>query len=115
MSQGNLGDLLRNVTKMRKDLDKVQEGLKSRYVEAKAGGDRVQVTFNGRQELMKIQIDPGLLAPGPDGKTDVALLEDLIVAAISQGMEKSRSLMRTEMEKVTGDLGLAGMLPGLLG
>lgn len=115
MSQGNLGDLLRNVTKMRKDIDKVQESLKGRFVEARAGGDRVQVTLNGRQELMKIQIDPGLLAPGSDGKPDVALLEDLIVAALSQGMEKSKTLMRTEMEKVTGDLGLGGMFPGMFG
>ncbi len=115
MSQGNLGDLLRNVTRMRKDLDKVQEGLKGRYVEARSGGDLVQVTLNGKQELVKISLDPKLFAASADGKPDVALVEDLIVAAVSQGMEKSRALMRTEMEKVTGDLGLGGMLPGLLG
>ncbi|MBI4601932.1 MAG: YbaB/EbfC family nucleoid-associated protein, partial [Planctomycetes bacterium] len=46
---------------------------------------------------------------------DKALVEDLIVAAVSQGLEKSRALMRQEMEKVTGDQGLAGLLPGLLG
>ncbi len=115
MSQGNLGDLLKNVSRMRKDLDKVQESLKGRYVEAKSGGDLVQVTLNWRQDLVKISLDPKLFKAGEDGKLDVALIEDLIVAALSQGMEKSRTLMRQEMEKVTGDLGVAGMLPGLLG
>lgn len=115
MSQGNLSELLRNVTRMRKDLDKVQEGLKGRYVEAKSGGDLVTVTLNGRQDLVKISLDPKLVAPGADGKVDLALVEDLIVAAVGQGMEKSRALMRQEMEKVTGDLGLGGMLPGLFG
>ena len=115
MSQGNLGDLLRNVTRMRKDLDKVQEALKGRFVEARSGGDLVQVTLNGRQELVKISIDPKLFASGKDGSPDVSLVEDLIVAAVSQGMEKSRALMRQEMEKVTGDVGLGAMLPGLFG
>ncbi len=115
MSQGNLGDLLRNVTRMRKDMDKVQEGLKSRYVEARSGGDLVEVTLNGRQELVKLSLNPKLFNSGLDGKPDGALIEDLIVAAVAQGMEKSRALMRQEMEKVTGDLGMGGMIPGLFG
>ena len=115
MTQANIGDLLRNVTRMRKDLDKVQEGLKTKYVEGHAGGDLVDVTLNGRQDLVKIKLNQKLFPAGEGGKPDPALIEDLITAAVGQAMEKSRALMRQEMEKVTGDLGLAGMFPGLLG
>jgi len=115
MTQANLGDLLKNVTRMRKDMDKVQESLKTRYVEARSGGDMVEVTLNGRQELVKIKLNPKLFASGESGKPDAALIEDLIVAAIGLGTEKSKALMRQEMEKVTGDQGLGGMFPGLFG
>jgi len=115
MNPNNMGDLLRQVTRMRKDMDRVQEELKNRYVEARAGGELVDVTFNGRQDLVKISLDPSLFKPGADGRVDSSLVEDLILAAVAQGMEKSKKLMKEEMEKVTGDLGLGGVLPGLLG
>jgi len=112
MKANNVGDLLKQATRMRKDMDKVQEELKSRYVEGRAGGDLVQATVNGQQELVKVVISPKILGPGGDGKVDRELLEDLIVAAVSQGLEKSKALMKEELEKVTGG-GLGGMLPGL--
>lgn len=115
MNSNNMGDLLRQVTRMRKDMDKVQDELKDRYVEARAGGDLVEVTFNGRQDLVKISLDESLFASGSDGKVDVALIEDLIVAAMAQGTEKSRALMKEETDKVSEGLGLGDMLPGLLG
>jgi DNA-binding YbaB/EbfC family protein len=109
MNPNNLGDMVRQVARMRKDMEAAQEDLKSRYVEAEAGGGLIDVTVNGRQDLVKITIDPKALGKGtPD---DVSLLEDLIIAAVSQGMEKSRALMKEEMEKVTG--GLGGLLPGM--
>jgi len=115
MNPNNTGDLLRQVTRLRKEMDKVQEDLKNRYVAARAGGELVEVTFNGRQDLVKVSLDESLFAPGSDGKVDIALIEDLIVAAMAQGTERSKALMKEETDKVTGDLGLGGMLPGLLG
>ena len=111
MNPNNMGDLLRQVTRMRKDMDRVQEGLKTRFVEAKAGGDLVEVTLNGQQDLIKVSISPKIFESGGEGKVDVELLEDLIVAAVSQGIEKSKALMKEEMERVTG--GLGGLLPGM--
>jgi len=69
------------------------------------------VIFNGQQDLVKLAIDPKVVQPGSDGKVDIELLEDLIVAAVSQGIEQSKALMREEMNKVTG--GLGGAMPGL--
>lgn len=111
MSPGNMGDLVRQAGRMRKDMERVQEQLKERYVQASAGGDLVEVTLNGQQEVVKVSIDPKLFGDVAS-KVDVEMLEDLVLAAISQGIEKSKSLMKKEMEQVTG--GLGGMLPGLL-
>jgi DNA-binding YbaB/EbfC family protein len=110
MQGKNMGDLLKQVTRMRKDMERVSEELKSRYVEASAGGDLVRVTFNGQQELVKLSIDPRAVAPGSDGKVDIEMLEDLITAAVTQGVEKSKVLRNEEMDKASGGLG-AG-LPG---
>jgi DNA-binding YbaB/EbfC family protein len=107
----NVGDLLKNIGKVRKDLEKIQADLKNRVVEAKAGGELVKVLVNGQQELLKLTIDPSALpaAPaggGPPSRASLEMLEDLIVAAVSQGLEKSKTLKNEELEKATGGLGL---------
>ena len=76
-----------------------------------AAGGAVTVVFNGQQELMKISIDPKLVEPEADGSVDLEMLEDTIVAAVSEGLRESKDLMKTEMDKATG--GLSSTLPGL--
>jgi DNA-binding YbaB/EbfC family protein len=110
MSTGNMGDILRQAGRMRRDMEKVQEELKERYVEASAGEGLVEVMLNGQQEVVKISIDPEFFKDVAD-KVEVDLLEDLLLAALSQGVEKSKALMKTEMEQVSG--GLGGLMPGL--
>jgi DNA-binding YbaB/EbfC family protein len=107
----DMNDLMRQMGRMRKDMDSVTEELKERYVEAESGSGLIEVIFNGQQDLVKLAIDPKVVQPGSDGKVDIELLEDLIVAAVSQGIEQSKALMREEMNKVTG--GLGGAMPGL--
>lgn len=110
-SKQQMGDLLKQVTRMRKDMDRVNEELKERYLEASAGGGLVEVTMNGQQELIKISIDPQAVEPDSDGNVDVEMLEDLITAAINQGIEKSKALMSEEMDNASG--GMASGFPGL--
>jgi hypothetical protein len=106
----NVGDLLKNIGKVRKDLEKIQADLKNRVVEANAGGDLVKVLVNGQQEILKLTIDPRALPAAPAGegpsRAGLEMLEDLIVAAVSQGLEKSKTLKNEEIEKATGGLGL---------
>lgn len=113
MTSYNISDMLRQVTRMRKDIDKVQEDLRERYVEAEAGDGLVEVTVSGRQELARISLSPKLFEPGKDGSIDASIIEDLILAAVKKGVDKSRALMREEMEKATGDAGMGGLLSGL--
>lgn len=111
MSQKKPGDLIKQLSRMRKDLDRVHVELRERYLEASAPEDLVQVTFNGQQELMKISIDPRALTEGKDGKIDLEMLEDLIIVAINNGINKSKALMKEEMNDATG--GLADGFPAL--
>src|SRR5262245_14286545 len=105
MKINNVGDLLKNIGKVRKDLEKIQGDLRNRVVEASAGGDLVKVLVNGQQELLKVTIDPRALpasAPGEaSSRAGLEMLEDLIVAAVSQGLEKAKTLKSEEIEKAT--------------
>ena len=108
MNFNNMGDILRNAGKIRRDLDRVQEDLKERVLEVTTGDGLVTVLVNGQQELLKITISPKLVAPDAES---IEILEDVILAAISKGMEESRALKSEEIGKVTGGLGdgLAGL------
>ena len=113
MSVNNMGDLLKNAGKIRKQIDQVQEDLKERVVEGKAGDGLISVMVNGQQELLKLSISPDIAKHiASDDPDDIELLEDMIVAAVSQGMEKAKELKEAEIGKVTG--GMAGGLSGLL-
>jgi hypothetical protein len=68
----------------------------------------VTVHVNGRQELLSVKIDKEVVDPD-----DVQMLEDLILAAVSQGMKKSQEMYQEEMNKLTGGMNIPG-LSGLL-
>ena len=102
----NIGKIMKQAQEMQKRMAEVQEELKERVVEASAGGGVVTVHVNGAQELMDIKIDPEVV-----NKDDVGMLEDLITAALNEGLNKSRALAKEEMGKLTGGMGLP---PGLI-
>ena len=113
MSVNNMGDLLKNAGKIRKQIDQVQEELKERVVEAKAGDGMVSVMVSGQQELLKVSRSPDIASHiSSDDPDDIELLEDMIVAAVAQGIEKAKELKEAEISKVTG--GMASGLSGLL-
>ncbi|HLU47960.1 MAG TPA: YbaB/EbfC family nucleoid-associated protein [Planctomycetota bacterium] len=104
MKRNDVGDLLKQMSQMRKKMDRVQGELKERYVEASVGDGRVRATLNGQQEIVKLSIDPELVKPDEDGEVDISMLEDLVIAAINQGVERSKALMNDEMDKASGGL-----------
>ena len=82
---GNLADLMRNAGKIRESVEKATEALGQVQVEGTAGGGAVSAKVNGKMELLSVRIDPKLLADG-----DAELLEDLVTAAVNQGLTKAR-------------------------
>jgi len=103
----DLGGLLRQAQQLQEKLAAVQQELGARTVEASAGGGMVTAVVSGRLELVQIRIEPSLLeAP------DVQMLQDLVVAAVNEGIRAAQKMMTDEMGKLTGGLGIK--LPGMV-
>jgi DNA-binding YbaB/EbfC family protein len=82
----------------------VEQELKERVVEAASGGGMVKVKVNGAEEVVDVKIEPEVVNPEEKG-----MLEDLILAAVNEGVKKARKLRETEIAKVTG-FSLPGMM-----
>ena len=96
--------LFKQAQSMQRNLLKLREEMKERIVEGAAGGGLVTAFTNGNGELVKIAIKPEAVDPA-----DVAMLEDLIVAAVAKAQEESQALQQSEMSKVTGGMSLPGL------
>ena len=100
---------LQQVKTLQKKMAQMQEELADKRVESSAGGGMVTAVVNGRQELLKIKIDPQVVDPD-----DIEMLEDLVVAAVNDALRKSQEMAAEEMGKLAGGLNIPGMnLPGL--
>ena len=101
----NLGKYGKQFEEMQKKLGRLQEDLKERVVEGTAGGGMVKVMVNGQQEVVNVKIDPEVINPDDKG-----MLEDLVLAAVNEGVKKAKKLHEAEMAKVTGMV----LPPGLM-
>ncbi|ABB36868.1 Uncharacterized protein family UPF0133 [Oleidesulfovibrio alaskensis G20] len=98
-------DMLRQAQIMQKKMTELQEQLGERTVDASAGGGMVSVTVSGKQELRAIKIDPAVVDP-----QDVDMLQDLVLAAINEGMRLSKEMVEKEMGALTGGLKIPGLM-----
>lgn len=96
--------MLRQVQQMQDKMNKVQEELETQTVEATAGGGAVKVVATGTQKLVSVTIDP-------DAASDTEMLQDLVVAAVNEAMDRSKQLAASKMQAVASGLGLP---PGLM-
>ena len=105
---GNPMELMRKAREMQEKMQQVQEELAKRQVTADAGGGMVSAVVNGRMELVKIRIDKSKI-----DVNDTEMLEDVITAAVAAAQAKAANVMKDEMQKIAGEMGLPpGMLPG---
>src|SRR5438552_8763997 len=104
----DLSGLFRQAQQLQEKLASVQQELAGRTVEASAGGGMVSAVVNGKLEVVQIRIDQSLL----DAR-DMEMLQDLVVAAVNEGMRAAQEMTAEEMGKLTGGLGFK--LPGLPG
>ena len=96
---GNVGNLMKQAEKMQKEMQKVQSELEDRLVEASAGGGAVTVVVSGKKDLKEIKIKPDVVDP-----EDIEMLQDLILAAVNEGLRKADELVNSEMKKITGGM-----------
>jgi hypothetical protein len=97
----DMNEMLKQIQNIQVKTKEIQEQLAKKSVEAQAGGGMVTVTVNGRQEIQEIKMDPICV-----DTRDIPMLEDLILAAVNQGIKKSREFASEELKKLTGGLNL---------
>ena len=100
----NLTGMMKQAQKLQARMVEMQAELGNRTVSAQAGGGMVEAVVNGRQELVSLRIDPEVAVPD-----DVEMLQDLILAAINEAMNRSREMMAAEMSKLTGGMQIPGL------
>jgi DNA-binding YbaB/EbfC family protein len=100
----NFGNIMKQAKKMQEQMGKIQEELETKTVEAQAGGGMVRVVVNGKFNVVSIKIEKEVVNP-----EDVEMLEDLILAAVNEGVRKAQEMASQEMAKITGGLGIPGL------
>ena len=102
----NIQQMMKQAQKMQKKMEEIQEEAAKEVIEASAGGGMVTVKVNGKQEILSIVIEEDVV-----NGDDIEMLQDLVVAAVNEGVKKSKEMVEQKMSALTGGLGLN--LPGL--
>ena len=103
---GNMQAMIRQAQKMQEDLAAKQEELDACVYETTAGGGMVTVKINGKKEILGIDIKPEIVDPD-----DIETLSDVLVAAVNEAIRKVETTNSSEMEKITGSMGMG--MPGM--
>jgi len=101
---GGMGNLFKQAQEMQAKLARVQEDLGHRTVEGSSGGGMVRVTVTGQLNLASIKIDPAVV-----NADEREMLEDLVLAAVNEGMRLAREMAAEEMSKITGGMKIPGL------
>ena len=107
---GDFGKMMKMAMEMKRKMPELQAKLESGEHTAEAGGGVVSATVNGKFKLLDVKIDPSLLS---GGQVDVAMLEDLIKAAVGAAQKKAAEAAAEAMAELTGGMPLPG-LEGML-
>ncbi|MYL85083.1 YbaB/EbfC family nucleoid-associated protein [Desulfovibrio aerotolerans] len=99
-----MSELVRQAQIMQKKMTKLQEDLQDRTVEGSAGGGMVTAVVSGSNELKSLTIDKAAVDPN-----DVEMLQDLILAAVNDGVKKAKAMMEAEMGQITGGIKVPGL------
>lgn len=104
---GGMGNIMQQAAKMQKKLEEIQASAADKTVEVSSGGGMVKAVVNGKQELVRLTIEKSVVEDG-----DLDMLQDLIMAAVNKGILDSQTMMKEEMSKLAGGMGLPN-IPGL--
>lgn len=100
----DMNKLMKQAQKMQREMAQKQEALAQRVFEASSGGGMVTAKINGKQELLELKIEPDVV-----DKSDIGMLQDLIVAAVNEAHRRAAEEMQKEMSSLMGGMGLPGM------
>ncbi len=95
MIKGGMQQLMRQAQQMQKKIEKMQKELEEMRVEASAGGGMVSVVVSGKKKILALHIDKEVVDPN-----EIDMLQDLIIAAVNEGLRKAEEKYSQEMEKI---------------
>ena len=101
--KGGMGGMYKKAQEMQKKMADIQSELSSMEVEGSSGGDMVKVIVSGEKKILSLNLDPDIL------NEDKEMLEDLILVAINQAIEKVDSISKEKMGSLTGGMNIPGL------
>ena len=100
----NMNSMMKQAQKLQKKMLKTQQELALKTVEASAGGGMVKVIANGGQKIESITFEKEVVDP-----EDIEMLQDLVLAAVNDALNKSQEMVSSEMGKLTGGMNIPGL------
>ena len=101
---GNMNNLMKQAQRMQRQMEEGQKELETKEFTAAAGGGAVSVTVNGKKEIVSVKLSEEVVDPD-----DIEMLQDLIVAAVNEGLRKAEAESAEKMSKLTGGLNIPGL------
>jgi len=101
----NIQQIMKQAQKVQQKMEEIQENLANENIQASSGGGMVTVVVNGKQEILSINIEKDVV-----NAEDIGMLQDLVVAAVNEGLKKSQDLVKERMKDVTGGMNIPGMM-----
>ena len=95
---------MRQAQELQKNMMKMQQELERATVEASAGGGVVKVVVSGKMRVESLTIEPDVVSPD-----DVEMLQELVQAAVNEGMEEAQEMVSSRMSALTGGLNIPGL------
>ena len=102
---GGGGAMLQQLQKLQEEMVKTQEALGDETVTVTAGGGAINVVISGHQKIQSITIEPEVVDPD-----DVEMLQDLVMAAVNEAIDKSQQLATDRLGALTGGLSIPGLM-----
>ncbi len=106
MKLGNMQDMLKQAQKVKEQIEKLQAETGEKTVEASAGGGMVTAVAKAKGEIVSIKIEPEIIKEG-----DIEMVQDLVIAAVNEALNRGKEIMKEEVSKVATGFGLP---PGLI-
>ncbi|MDD4688214.1 MAG: YbaB/EbfC family nucleoid-associated protein [Eubacteriales bacterium] len=101
---GNMNNMMKQAQKMQQDMMKMQQELEAKEIEASAGGGAVTVRVTGKKQITAITLSPEVVDPD-----DIEMLQDLIMVAVNDAINKIEEEASSKMGKLTGGMNIPGL------
>ena len=107
LPKGGMSKMIKKAQELQSQMEKAQKELNTIEMEGQAGGGMVTVKVNGHKEIISLDIDPEIL------KEDKEMIEDMVLAAVNQGLQNASKAAEEKMNSVTGGMMGKIKLPGM--